>query len=175
MHGLDRHLCRRRFHSRLGLVSALCPRAYQARGATARPDEPGASNEWCQGHSSDSSIGPGLHIRTIAALMSVLDYGMTPLQAVNEPSLGMFPFTGSSAANGVLTVGAKFPGRISAGTSRSRSAGAGERHCGATGSASRSLPVQASFTVLLSASSRSGGAESAVDRLALAPRRQDKR
>jgi len=48
------------------------------------------------------SIGSGLHIRTVGALISVLDYGRTPQQAINEPSLGSFEFGGV----GSLAVGA---------------------------------------------------------------------
>jgi gamma-glutamyltranspeptidase/glutathione hydrolase len=40
------------------------------------------------------SIGSGLHIRTVAALISVLDFARTPQQAINEPSLGSFEFGG---------------------------------------------------------------------------------
>ena len=40
------------------------------------------------------SIGSGLHIRTVASLIGVLDYGLTPQQAINEPSLGSFEFGG---------------------------------------------------------------------------------
>jgi len=52
-----------------------------------------------------SSIGSGLHIRTISALISVLDFGQTPQEAINEPALGFFsmdPATGSVTG---LTVG----------------------------------------------------------------------
>lgn len=47
------------------------------------------------------SIGSGLHIRTLGALMSVLDFGLTPQQAIGCPSLGSFQFDGV----GKLTVG----------------------------------------------------------------------
>ena len=52
------------------------------------------------------SIGAGLHIRTVGSLIAVLDYGLTPQQAINEPSIGCFEMGGI----GRLTVGAKeFP------------------------------------------------------------------
>ncbi|EQD48303.1 Gamma-glutamyltranspeptidase, partial [mine drainage metagenome] len=52
------------------------------------------------------SIGAGLHIRTIGSLIAVLDFGLTPQQAINEPSIGCFEMGGI----GRLTVGAKeFP------------------------------------------------------------------
>lgn len=47
------------------------------------------------------SIGSGLHIRTVAALIGVLDFAQTPQQAINEPSLGSFEFGGTRK----LTVG----------------------------------------------------------------------
>lgn len=50
-----------------------------------------------------SSIGAGLHARTVTALISVLDFGMTPQQAIDEPSLGGFTFGEDGAS--VLTVG----------------------------------------------------------------------
>lgn len=49
------------------------------------------------------SIGSGLHIRTVGSLMAVLDFGLTPQQAINEPSLGCFEFGGVAK----LTVGTK--------------------------------------------------------------------
>lgn len=49
------------------------------------------------------SIGSGLHIRTIGSLVAVLDFGLTPQQAINEPSLGCFEFGGIDK----LTVGAR--------------------------------------------------------------------
>lgn len=52
------------------------------------------------------SIGAGLHIRTVGSLIAVLDFGLTPQQAINEPSIGCFEMGGI----GRLTVGAKeFP------------------------------------------------------------------
>lgn len=47
------------------------------------------------------SIGSGLHIRTIGSLVAVLDFGLTPQQAINEPSIGCFEFGGIDK----LTVG----------------------------------------------------------------------
>ena len=52
------------------------------------------------------SIGAGLHIRTLGSLIAVLDYGLTPQQAINQPSIGCFEMGGI----GRLTVGVKeFP------------------------------------------------------------------
>ena len=39
-----------------------------------------------------SSIGSGLHQRTIGGLISVLDFGLTPREAVDKPALGSFSF-----------------------------------------------------------------------------------
>ncbi len=39
-----------------------------------------------------SSIGSGLHQRTIGGLISVLDFGLTPGEAVDKPALGSFSF-----------------------------------------------------------------------------------
>ncbi len=39
-----------------------------------------------------SSIGSGLHQRTIGGLISVLDFGLTPSEAVDKPALGSFSF-----------------------------------------------------------------------------------
>jgi gamma-glutamyltranspeptidase / glutathione hydrolase len=50
-----------------------------------------------------AAIGPGLHIRSIAALIGVLDFNLTPQEAINRPGLGMFDFANQSR----LTVGAK--------------------------------------------------------------------
>lgn len=50
-----------------------------------------------------SSIGAGLHARTVTALINVLDFGMTPQQAIDEPSLGGFSF--GAEGDAVLTVG----------------------------------------------------------------------
>jgi gamma-glutamyltranspeptidase/glutathione hydrolase len=41
-----------------------------------------------------ASIGAGLHQRTIAALISVLDFDMSPQEAINAPAFGMTSFTG---------------------------------------------------------------------------------
>lgn len=54
-----------------------------------------------------SSIGAGLHVRTIGALVNVLDFGMTPQQAINEPSLGMFVLGAQGEATPPLAVGSK--------------------------------------------------------------------
>ncbi len=40
-----------------------------------------------------SSIGSGLHQRTIGGLISVLDFGLTPSEAVGKPALGSFSFS----------------------------------------------------------------------------------
>ncbi len=40
-----------------------------------------------------SSIGSGLHQRTIGGLLSVLDFGLTPAEAVDKPALGSFSFS----------------------------------------------------------------------------------
>lgn len=40
-----------------------------------------------------SSIGSGLHQRTIGGLISVLDFGLTPREAVDKPALGSFSFS----------------------------------------------------------------------------------
>ncbi|MYB07829.1 MAG: hypothetical protein F4Y24_15915 [Gemmatimonadetes bacterium] len=40
-----------------------------------------------------SSIGSGLHQRTIGGLISVLDFGLTPSEAVDKPALGSFSFS----------------------------------------------------------------------------------
>lgn len=52
-----------------------------------------------------SSIGAGLHVRTLGALINVLDFGMTPQQAIDEPSLGLFLFGTPGEASPALTVG----------------------------------------------------------------------
>jgi gamma-glutamyltranspeptidase len=49
------------------------------------------------------SIGSGLHIRTVASLLGVIDFKLTPQQAINQPSLGCFEFGGVDK----LTVGTK--------------------------------------------------------------------
>jgi gamma-glutamyltranspeptidase/glutathione hydrolase len=54
-----------------------------------------------------SSIGAGLHVRTVGALVNVLDFDMTPQQAINEPSLGMFVFGMPGEAAPPLVVGTK--------------------------------------------------------------------
>ncbi|NIB38676.1 hypothetical protein HBA55_03710 [Pseudomaricurvus alkylphenolicus] len=40
-----------------------------------------------------ASIGAGLHQRTVSSLISVLDFGMTPQQAINAPAWGHVSFT----------------------------------------------------------------------------------
>jgi gamma-glutamyltranspeptidase / glutathione hydrolase len=52
-----------------------------------------------------SSIGAGLHVRTVGALVNVLDFGMTPQQAIAEPSLGMLQFGPLEAGPPALSVG----------------------------------------------------------------------
>jgi gamma-glutamyltranspeptidase/glutathione hydrolase len=37
-----------------------------------------------------SSIGSGLHLRTTSALISVIDYGLSPQEAINQPALGIY-------------------------------------------------------------------------------------
>jgi gamma-glutamyltranspeptidase/glutathione hydrolase len=56
-----------------------------------------------------SSIGSGLHLRTISALVSVLDYGLSPQEAINQPALGLYlpkPDAKKAAEFLGLTVGA---------------------------------------------------------------------
>ncbi|MBW2370852.1 MAG: gamma-glutamyltransferase, partial [Deltaproteobacteria bacterium] len=56
-----------------------------------------------------SAIGAGLHNRTIACLINVLDFGMTPQEAVNAPAFGSFKMevVDGAPALGALTVGVK--------------------------------------------------------------------
>ncbi|MFC4311964.1 gamma-glutamyltransferase [Steroidobacter flavus] len=54
-----------------------------------------------------SSIGAGLHLRTLGALVNVIDFGMTPQQAINEPSLGMFVLGAPGETTPPLAIGAK--------------------------------------------------------------------
>src|SRR5688500_4869487 len=54
-----------------------------------------------------SSIGAGLHVRTVGALVNVLDFDMTPQHAINEPSLGMFMVGMPGEATPPLAVGTK--------------------------------------------------------------------
>jgi gamma-glutamyltranspeptidase/glutathione hydrolase len=49
------------------------------------------------------SIGSGLHIRTVSSLINVIDFGLTPQQAIDLPSLGSFVFGGVTK----LSVGTK--------------------------------------------------------------------
>lgn len=57
-----------------------------------------------------SAIGSGLHIRTIAALISVLDFGLKPQEAINEHSLGFFTLDPRTGEITGLNVGAnEFP------------------------------------------------------------------
>ncbi len=51
-----------------------------------------------------ASIGAGLHQRTIAGLISVLDFGMTPQEAINAPAFGFTEFT-AAGATGAQTFG----------------------------------------------------------------------
>jgi len=51
-----------------------------------------------------ASIGAGLHQRTIAGLISVLDFGMTPQEAINAPAFGFTEFT-AAGATGAQTIG----------------------------------------------------------------------
>lgn len=54
-----------------------------------------------------SSIGAGLHVRTVGALINVLDFGMTPQQAIDEPSLGMFVLGAPGETTPPMAVGAR--------------------------------------------------------------------
>ncbi len=51
-----------------------------------------------------ASIGAGLHQRTTAALISVLDFGMTPQQAIDAPAFGFTEFT-AQGTGGAQTMG----------------------------------------------------------------------
>ncbi len=51
-----------------------------------------------------ASIGAGLHQRTTAALISVLDFGMTPQQAIDAPAFGFTEFT-AQGMGGAQTMG----------------------------------------------------------------------
>ena len=52
-----------------------------------------------------SSIGSGLHQRTIGGLMSVLDFGLTPSEAVDKPALGSFSFSALAGDPGPVAQG----------------------------------------------------------------------
>jgi gamma-glutamyltranspeptidase/glutathione hydrolase len=52
-----------------------------------------------------SSIGAGLQNRTLGALVNVMDFGMTPQQAIDEPSLGSFLFGVQAEGGPPLAVG----------------------------------------------------------------------
>ncbi len=54
-----------------------------------------------------SSIGAGLHERTVGALIDVMDFGMTPQDAIGEPSLGHWLFPPDEAGVAPLAVGVK--------------------------------------------------------------------
>ena len=51
-----------------------------------------------------ASIGAGLHQRTTAALISVLDFGMTPQEAINAPAFGLPEIT-ATGVDGAQTFG----------------------------------------------------------------------
>jgi gamma-glutamyltranspeptidase / glutathione hydrolase len=55
------------------------------------------------------ATGSGAHMRTFAALVSVLGKGMTPQQAINAPSIGGFALSkeasGGSTLSGIVGVG----------------------------------------------------------------------
>jgi len=51
-----------------------------------------------------ASLGAGLPQRTIAGLISVLDFGMTPQEAINAPAFGFTEFT-AAGATGAQTIG----------------------------------------------------------------------
>jgi len=51
------------------------------------------------------AAGSGAHLRTLAALVSVLGKGMTPQQAINAPSIGGFDFSKAAAGEVTGTVG----------------------------------------------------------------------
>jgi gamma-glutamyltranspeptidase/glutathione hydrolase len=52
-----------------------------------------------------SSIGAGLHNRTLGALVNVMDFQLTPQQAIDEPSLGSFLFGVQAEGGPPLAVG----------------------------------------------------------------------
>lgn len=68
------------------------------------PTNPGIVMKDGKAYLGFSSIGAGLHARTVAALTSVLDYGMTPQEAINAPAFGSHHFKGNGEF-GALTVG----------------------------------------------------------------------
>jgi gamma-glutamyltranspeptidase/glutathione hydrolase len=87
-------------------AAAFQQRAIAAAGAGRRlpdPTNPGLVVKDGQPLMAFGSIGSGLHIRTVGSLMAVLDFGLTPQQAINEPSIGCFEFGGIDR----LTVGTK--------------------------------------------------------------------
>jgi gamma-glutamyltranspeptidase / glutathione hydrolase len=80
--------------------------ATQPGARLADPTNPGLIVKDGQPYMGFGSIGSGLHIRTLACLLNVLDFGMTPQQAIDSPSLGSFTFDEASK----LTVGVnEFP------------------------------------------------------------------
>ncbi len=56
----------------------------------ADPTNPGLVLKDGQPLMAFGSIGAGLHIRTVGSLIAVLDLGLTPQQAIDEPSIGGF-------------------------------------------------------------------------------------
>lgn len=52
-----------------------------------------------------AAIGAGLHQRTTAALISVLDFGMTPQQAIDAPAFGFTEFTAGIMGGAAQTMG----------------------------------------------------------------------
>jgi gamma-glutamyltranspeptidase/glutathione hydrolase len=68
------------------------------------PTNPGIVMKGGKPYLGFSSIGAGLHQRTTAALISVLDFGMTPQQAINAPAFGNTAFT-ADGSGGPQTFG----------------------------------------------------------------------
>jgi gamma-glutamyltranspeptidase / glutathione hydrolase len=58
------------------------------------PATPGLVLENGKPYMGFGSIGAGLNIRTVACLLAVLDFGMTPQEAIDLPSIGSFVFGG---------------------------------------------------------------------------------
>lgn len=54
-----------------------------------------------------STIGAGMHLRALAALVSTLGQGMTPEQAIATPSLGGFDYSNAAKGELIATVGAQ--------------------------------------------------------------------
>lgn len=68
------------------------------------PTNPGLVMKDGKPYMGFASIGAGLHQRTIAGLISVLDFGMTPQEAINAPAFGFTEFT-AAGVTGAQTFG----------------------------------------------------------------------